>query len=150
MSFIRCFSRQNFDTSLQYHLKYETVWIQMPNQNTNFLFNLFSLLSIFYSTFFLSFHWFVSLQPMFPLFLLQITLPHPKINGTPPSPIKLLSIWRRHHRRSEAATVVGLKPPLPLRSKATIPPWSEPISARAWSCSTARLMRILATTKSRS
>ena len=66
---------------LQYRLKYETVRTQMPFQNNNFLFNLFSLLSIFNSTFSLS------LTHVLSLFLLQITLPHPQINGTAASPI---------------------------------------------------------------
>ena len=52
---------------LQYRLKYETVRTQMPFQNNNFLFNIFSLLSIFNSTFSLSSHYFLSLQPMFSL-----------------------------------------------------------------------------------
>ena len=67
---------------LQYRLKYETVRTQMPFQNNNFLFNLFSLLSIFNSTFSLS------LTHVLSLFLLQITLPHPQINGTAASSIK--------------------------------------------------------------
>ena len=39
----------------------------MPFQNNNFLFTIFSLLSIFNSTFSLSSHCFLSLQPMFSL-----------------------------------------------------------------------------------
>ena len=39
---------------LQYRLKYEAVQTQMPNWNINFLFNIFSFLSIFNSTFSLS------------------------------------------------------------------------------------------------
>ena len=71
----------------------------------------------------------------------------------PPSPIKpppSLLVWRLHRRRSENAIVTGLKPPLPPRSEAAMPPRSEPISSTAWSCSTARLMRISATMRSRS
>ena len=71
----------------------------------------------------------------------------------PPSPIKpppSLLVWRLHHRRSENAIVTGLKPPLPPRSEVAMPPRSEPISTMAWSCSTSRLMRISATTRSRS
>ena len=56
-----------FCNMLQYCLKYETVQTQMLKQNSNFLFNLFSLLSIFNSMFSLSSHWFVSLLPMFSL-----------------------------------------------------------------------------------
>ena len=52
---------------LVYRLKYETVWTQMPFQNNNFLFNIFCLLSIFNSTFPLSSHCFLSLQPMISL-----------------------------------------------------------------------------------
>ena len=71
----------------------------------------------------------------------------------PPSPIKpppSLLIWRLHHRRSENAIVTSLKPPLPPQSEVAMSPRSEPISAMAWSCSTARLMRISATVRSRS
>ena len=68
---------------LQYRLKYEMVWTQMPFQNNNFLFNIFSLLSIFNSTFSLSLFSLFSLSPadVVSLFLLQITLPHPQINS---------------------------------------------------------------------
>ena len=55
---------------------------QMPFQNNNFLFNIFSLLSIFNSTF--SLFSLLSLSPadVLSLFLLlQITLPHPQINS---------------------------------------------------------------------
>ena len=45
---------------LQYRLKYETVRIQMPFQENDFLFNIFSLLSIFNSMFSLSSHCFLS------------------------------------------------------------------------------------------
>ena len=69
---------------LQYRLKYETVRTQMPFQNISFLFNIFSLLSIFNSTFSLSNLCSLSLS----LFLFQITLPHPQINGTAASSIK--------------------------------------------------------------
>ena len=108
---------------------------------------------IFYSTFYPSSQYFI--QRFFSLFT-YLSLSNPCSLSfffrSPSLPLK--STVRRPHRssrcRSEDAIIVGLKPPLPLRSKATIPPWSEPISARAWSCSTAHLMRISATTKSRS
>ena len=131
----------------------------MPNQTINFLFNIFSLLSIFYSTFSLSSHWFVFLQPMFSISFFfrsdSITLLHPQINGTaalwmwikPPSlikPLPSLLVWRLYHRWSEDTIVAGLKQPLPPRSEAAMPPWSEPILAMAWSCSTACLIRISA------
>ena len=151
---------------LQYRLKYEMVRTQMPNQNINFLFNLFSLLSIFNSTFSLSSHWFVSLQPCSlsfffrsPSLILKSTVRRPHRSShrssikLPPSPIKpppSLLIWRLHHRRSENAIVTSLKPPLPPQSEVAMSPRSEPISATAWSCSTARLMRISATMRSRS
>ena len=45
---------------LQYRLKYETVRTQMPFPENNFLFNIFSLLSIFNSMFSLSSHCFLS------------------------------------------------------------------------------------------
>ena len=114
---------------------------------------------IFYSTFSLSSHWFVFLQPMFSISFFfrsdSITLLHPQINGTaalwmwikPPSPIKplpSLHVWRLYHRWSEDTIVAGLKQPLPPRSEAAMPPWSEPILAMAWSCSTACLIRISA------
>ena len=48
---------------LQYALIFDMVRMKMPNQTNHFLFNIFSLLSIFYSTFF-------SLQPALSFFLL--------------------------------------------------------------------------------
>ena len=90
---------------LQYRLKYESVRTQLPFQNNNFLFNLFSLLSIFNSTFSLS------LTHVLSLFLLQITLPHPQINGTAASPINgmpsfYVSVWHSH--RLLATPILGL------------------------------------------
>ena len=152
---------KDFGILLQYHLKYETVWTQMPNQTTNFLFNLFSLLSIFYSTFSLSSHRFVSLQPMFSLSFFfrsdSLTLKSmvQRRYGLwikPPSPIKPppsllfwrlhLLIWRRHCRRSDAAIATSVW--------SCMPPRSKPISATAWSYNTTCLMHISATTRSRS
>ena len=121
---------KDFGILLQYHLKYETVWTQMPNQTTNFLFNLFSLLSIFYSTFSLSSHRFVSLQPMFSLSFFfrsnSLTLKSTVQRRyglwiKPPSPIKpppSLLFWRLHRCWAEDAIVVGLMLPLPPQSEA--------------------------------
>ena len=120
---------KDFGILLQYRLKCETVWTQMPNETTNFLFNLFSLLSIFYSTFSLSSHRFVSLQPMFSLSFFfrsdSLTLKSTVQRRywlwiKPPSPIKpppSLLFWRLHRCWSKDTIVVGLMLPLP--------PWSE-------------------------
>ena len=107
-----------FCNMLQYCLKYETVWTQMPNQNTNFLFNLFSLLLIFNLTFSLSSHWFVSLQPMFSLsfffrsasLTLKSTIRRPhrssrrhrfsfedSIAANLKTPSFYVSVWHSHH-----------------------------------------------------
>ena len=55
---------------LQYRLKYETVRTQMPCPENNFLFNIFSLLSIFNSMFSLSSHCFLSPSTSLALFVL--------------------------------------------------------------------------------
>ena len=144
---------KKFETRLQYRLKYETVRTQMPFPKNNFLFNIFSLLSIFYSTFSLSSHWFVSLQPRFslsfffrsPSLTLKSTVHWPHRSSRHPHRSSC------HHRRwSEDTIVAGLKPPLPPQSEAAMSPRSEPISATTWSCSTACLMHILTTVRSQS
>ena len=100
---------------LQYRLKYETVRTQMPNQNTNFLFNLFSLLSIFNSMFSLSSHRFVSLQTMFSLSFFfrspSLTL---KSTVRRPHWLSCCPHWSSHrHRFSfEDSIVADLKTPL--------------------------------------
>ena len=109
---------KTFGTSEQYRSKYGTIWTQMPNQANNILYNFFSLLSIFYSTFSLSSHKFVSLQPMFslsfffrsPSLTLKSTIRRPhrlsrrhrfsfedSITANLKTPSFYISVWHSHH-----------------------------------------------------
>ena len=128
-----------------YRLKYETVWTQMPFQNNNFLFNIFSLLSIFNSTFSLSSHCFLSLQPMIslsfffrsPSLTLKSTAIKPPITDQVVSSfyVRHRSTIRRphrstvlHHSTSLSGILIALSP---RRSQSPISP--SPISG-LWVC----------------
>ena len=74
---------------LQYRLKYETVRIQMPFQENDFLFNIFSLLSIFNSMFSLSSHCFLSPSTSLALSVLALS-------PSPISPRRSRHRWSRH------------------------------------------------------
>ena len=87
----------------------------MLNQNTNFLFSLFSLISIFNSAFSLSSHWFVFLQPMFslsfffrsPSLTLKSTVRRPHQSSRRPHQLS-----HRHHFSFEDSITADLKTPL--------------------------------------
>ena len=89
---------KKFETQLQYCLKYETVRTQMPFPKNNFLFNIFSLLSIFNSMFSLSCHCFLSLSTSLALSVLVA----PSVLATPISP-SLISP-RRETETAQLAT----------------------------------------------
>ena len=77
----------------------------MPNQTNHFLFNFFSLLSIFYSTFSLFSQICLSPTRVLSLFLLQIKFPHPHWSPHPYRSSCCHCLW------SEDSIAADLKPP---------------------------------------
>ena len=86
---------KKFETRLQYRLKYETVRIQMPFPENNFLFDIFSLLSIFNSMFSLSSHCFLSPSTSLTLSVL-VALSVLALSPSPISPRRFRHRWSCH------------------------------------------------------